>query len=449
MEGGVVTATTVTLGVVGRRRERLRRRLILTSHWLILLGLVLITLLTAVLLDQVSRLFLLKLVLAATLTVLPAWIYLQFISSKGPRLYDEFVINLHRLNIDRLGNLPAPPQHTTYFAQWSEANGRVKEACATETRDNLYRAKFEAVYGHEAVSTRSLIDGEDRTASIRDRTQTFTPILLATFLIGIGWALVVQPEVVRQFRLVQTLSGAPSVPYQALGFGFIGAYWFILQDVVRRYYRDDLKTDAYISAITRLVVVALLVTTMGLVPVGTMAQQQVLAFLVGVFPQLGIEIIKAGAHASFGKLVPTLRTKHPLSSLDGLTIWDQARLLEEGIEDLENLATANLVDVLLSMRIPVARLVDWIDQAILLIHLPDETQDDTRSRLQVLGIRTATDLEAAWAEATPEGRAMLSETLLGKRTSTVAGCMLLTALGREASIGHVRAFRGRDWLEQS
>jgi len=447
-EGGVVTSTTITLGV-GRRRERLRQRLVLASHWLILLGLVVLTLLTAVLLDQVSRLFLLKIVLAATLTVLPAWIYLQFISSKGPRLYDEFVINLHRLNIDRLGNLPAPPQHTTYFAQWSEANGQVKAACATDTQDNLYRAKFEAVYGRDAVSTRALIDGEEPGASVRDRTQTFTPILLATFLMGIGWALVVQPEVVRQFRLVQTFSGSPSVPYQALGFGFIGAYWFILQDVVRRYYRDDLKTNAYISAITRLVVVALLVTTMGLVPVGTMAQQQVLAFLVGVFPQIGLEVIKAGAHAAFGRFVPTLKTKHPLSSLHGLTIWDQARLLEEGIEDLENLATANLVDLLLSMRMPVARLVDWIDQAILLIHLPDETHDEARSRLQELGIRTATDLEATWAEATPEGRKMLSDTLLGTRTSIVRGCTLLTAVGREANISHVRAFRRRDWLDES
>jgi hypothetical protein len=196
-------------------------------------------------------------------------------------------------------------------------------------------------------------------------------------------------------------------------------------------------------------VVAVLVTTIGLIPVGTVEQQQVLAFIVGVFPQIGLEVIKAGAHASFGRLVPTLRTRHPLSSLDGLTIWDQARLLEEGIEDLENLATANLVDVLLSMRIPVARLVDWLDQAILLVHLPYDEEEEARGSLQRLGIRTATDLEAAWAEATPEGRRMLSETLFGVDAGSLPGCALLTAVGREANIGHVRAFRARDWLDES
>jgi hypothetical protein len=411
------------------------------------LGLVAGTLLMAVVLDQHSRLFLLKLVLAAALTVLPAWIYLLFISSKGKRLYDEFVINLYRLNIDRLGNLPAPPQHTTYYGMWKEAHAQLKAVTNSETKDNLYRAKFEAVYGVEAVSTRGLIDSEQRW-NLRDRTQTFAPILLATFLIGLGWALVVQPDSLRQYSLVPTFSGVPRMPYEAICFGFIGAYWFILQDIVRRYYRDDLKTDAYISAITRLVIVAVLVTTMGLIPIGTMQQQQLLAFIVGVFPQVGLEVIKGGIHVAFRRMVPTLRINHPLSSVDGLTIWDQARLLEEGIEDLENLATANLVDLLLSMRMPVARLVDWIDQAILLIHLPGPTEENEAYRhLQQLGIRTATDAEAVWAEAAMEGKQMINELIFGE-SGTLHACALLTAIGREANIAHVRAFRSRDWLEE-
>ena len=301
-----------------------------------------------------------------------------------------------------MGNLPAPPQHTTYYAAWTKAHQEVVAQTGCDTKDNLYRAKFEAIYGPDAVSTRGLIDTE-RRRELRDRTQTFTPVLLTTFLIGVGWALVIQPEGLRQYSLVPSFSSVPPIPYQAVCFGFMGAYWFILQDLVRRYYRDDLKTDAYISAVTRIVIVAVLVTTIGLIPVGTPQQQQQLAFIIGVFPQVGLEIIKGGIHVAFRRLVPTLRTEHPLSSLDGLTIWDQARLLEEGIEDLENLATANLVDVLLSMRMPVARLVDWIDQAVLLVHLPGRTMEDKASGgLQSLGLRTATDLEAAWAEAPPK-----------------------------------------------
>ena len=228
-----------------------------------------------------------------------------------------------------------------------------------------------------------------------------------------------------------SFSGLPRVPYEAICFGFLGAYWFILQDLVRRYYRDDLKTDAYLSAVTRLVIVAVLVTTIGLIPVGTLEQQQLLAFIVGVFPQVGLEVIKGGSHVAFRRLVPTLRSNHPLSALDGVAIWDQARLLEEGIEDLENLATANLVDVLLSMRIPVARLVDWLDQAILLIHLPGAAEDQQAYvRSRAMGLRTATDLEAAWSEATSEGKQMLSETIFDTDPGALRGCALLTAVGR-------------------
>jgi hypothetical protein len=85
--------------------------------------------------------------------------------------------------------------------------------------------------------------------------------------------------------------------------------------------------------------------------------------------------------------------------VEGLSIWDQARLLEEGIEDMQNLATANLVDVMLRTRVPISRLVDWLDQAFLCLRMPDTDTDPysaRRSRLRQLGIRTATDLQLAW-----------------------------------------------------
>ena len=36
---------------------------------------------------------------------------------------------------------------------------------------------------------------------------------------------------------------------------------------------------------------------------------------------------------------------------------------------MQNLATANFVDVILHSRVPVGRLIDWVDQAILYMHL--------------------------------------------------------------------------------
>jgi hypothetical protein len=100
---------------------------------------------------------------------------------------------------------------------------------------------------------------------------------------------------------------------------------------------------------------------------------------------------------------------YPLEQLDGLNIWYEARLAEEGVEDMQNLTTMNLVDVILHTRAPVGRLIDWIDQAFLLIHLDPVTRAEmsnvhsieedkaacgatSRLALRRIGIRSATDL---------------------------------------------------------
>src|SRR5215468_6966118 len=82
------------------------------------------------------------------------------------------------------------------------------------------------------------------------RSEGFYPVVLATALLCIGWAIVVEPELYHNFNLLGQLpfSGQPELPYQALQFGFIGAYWFILQDLTRRYFRQDLKTAAYVAS---------------------------------------------------------------------------------------------------------------------------------------------------------------------------------------------------------
>ena len=57
----------------------------------------------------------------------------------------------------------------------------------------------------------------------------------------------------------------------------------------------------------------------------------------------------------------------PLNRLDGLTVWHETRL--EDIENVHNMATADIVDLLVDTRIPADRVIDWIDRAILLTQL--------------------------------------------------------------------------------
>ena len=97
-------------------------------------------------------------------------------------------------------------------------------------------------------------------------------------------------------------------------------------------------------------------------------------------------------------------------------MYDQARLMEEGIENIENLAHHNLMELIVRTRIPTARLVDMFDQAILYLHLglEDEEDDwgtkkeltenpaepDNRKLLKALGFRTASDLLSSRDEIT-------------------------------------------------
>jgi len=64
---------------------------------------------------------------------------------------------------------------------------------------------------------------------------------------------------------------------------------------------------------------------------------------------------------------------------------------------------------MLETRIPAPRLVDWIDQAILYLHLGVGASEDAkavaaRQRLRSYGIRTATNLEQAVEASEQRGR---------------------------------------------
>jgi hypothetical protein len=447
-----------------RRRTR-RERLV---SWSVLGATVTAPVLVAVLLDARSQAFLFKAVAIVVLAGLPGWLYLEFVRSKGYSLYDEYVINLFRLRVDRYCNLPAPPRHTSWHALWKAHHDQLDRP----GKDNLYRRRFEAVFGRHAVSTRALLweepsgdatPGADaagratrRGTARRERPpgrgEPFRPVLVASLLLAIGWTVVLSPELFRSLSLTGPLpySGRPVLPGEALRFGFVGAYWFILQDLVRRYFRDDLKTSAYLSASARLIVVVVVVATMSLVPL-PVGQQAVLAFLVGIFPQLGVQVIRAAVGKLGRWMIPNLQCRYPLSDLDGMSIWDEARLSEEAIEDLHGLVTANLVDTLLHTRVPIARLVDWLDQAVLYLRLPmpDDGGKQLRHGLRALGIRTATDLERAWPQ--PGGDEGLREAVVealggGARGVAVAGSLLRT-FHNDVNLVHVRAFRDLTWLD--
>jgi hypothetical protein len=257
-------------------------------------------------------------------------------------------------------------------------------------------------------------------------SDTRWPILVATVLMTLGWFLTLLPfnpaiEIgeASQLYVFFTPKNAP------LAYGFLGAYLFGLTMILRRYMLSDLRPKAYSHIAVRIFtvfIVAWLFSEIKLVgfnqgdPVtGAIFKGNpllLIAFLAGIVPETVLTFL-------YEKIRPlqilrgtNLKEKQPLTKLEGIDLYDRARLLDEGITSVENLAHHDMVDLMLQTRIPTPRIIDFFDQAILFLHLggdedeaekedkggegggggKDEGAKTTFERLRRYGIRTATDL---------------------------------------------------------
>jgi hypothetical protein len=301
-------------------------------------------------------------------------------TERTPSIWDEYVLNLYRLGWDRPENLPPPPLSSPFFESWRVAGGEGRLR-----RENIYRQKFDAYYGASVAAT-----GRDRLHRIR--VETLFPVFLLTALLSAYWTALLW-----DVHSLDLGSGAAKL-WTCPAFGFIGAYTFGVNMLVRRFLQNDLRPSAYASFALRVIVVLLL--AVGIHPLlnklgADTAIQAAVMFVVGIFPPVLLRVIQRLASARLRALVPSVSPDYPISDLEGMSAWYESKLLDEGIEDMQGLTTANLVDLLLHTQIPTARLIDWIDQSILLLHLSRSEQDLT-PKLRRLGIRTATDLLAAF-----------------------------------------------------
>jgi hypothetical protein len=60
----------------------------------------------------------------------------------------------------------------------------------------------------------------------------------------------------------------------------------------------------------------------------------------------------------------------PLELIQGIDIWKEQRLEEEGIESVQNLATCDFFSLSAETHYPLRTLLDWIDQAIVIQRFP-------------------------------------------------------------------------------
>ncbi len=116
------------------------------------------------------------------------------------------------------------------------------------------------------------------------------------------------------------------------------------------------------------------------------------AFFAGIFPNRGLTWLREALNRGSNGLirVPSLEERAPLTRLDGLSVWTEARLLEEGLSNVESLATADFELLVLNTNFSTAQLIDWVDQALLYVHAG--RSGEGIAPLRSAGKRTASDL---------------------------------------------------------
>jgi hypothetical protein len=239
-----------------------------------------------------------------------------------------------------------------------------------------------------------------------------SPVLLATIVITMGWLLtLLKPEIgliTDRDGIVQLFQPDPS----AIVFGFLGAYFFALMTIQRGYARGDLRPKTYTQITVRIFIAVIFAWVLELLPGANDASYLLLlAFATGIVPETALVAIQETLRGKQGKVFGRWVTERdPLTKLEGIDLYDRARLLDEGVSNVEGLAHHDLIELLLQTRVPAPRIVDWIDQAILYLHVGSTegqvkaTRECARQLLNGYGIRTATDLEQAYFERSPDER---------------------------------------------
>ena len=276
--------------------------------------------------------FIVQSILIAIGAMLPVSIYVFFMRMRHAVIWREFEQNLLRLGMK--------PGH--------------------------YRERFDAVYGPGA-------------SDVDTATIPFESILM-TLVLFVGWWLVFYPPPADQDGSQSFIRFSQSL----LTFGFLGTYTNTLRVFYRRFVTDDLKTKVLVTVVIRVLIMVAVVWTItqvewlfGLLRKGHIGA--VLVFFVGMYPDLGVVLIEGLVRHVVRS---GYKTRYPLSRIQELTRLDSERLSEEGIDNVQHLATADIVDLLLKTRLPPERIVDWIDQALLQFHLLPTKNDANKEAKQ-------------------------------------------------------------------
>lgn len=181
----------------------------------------------------------------------------------------------------------------------------------------------------------------------------------------------------------------------AVGMAFLGAYIWSIQYIFRRMMTLDLPPGAYYSVGSRMIYSAFLAVIFQHFMVGAGSlidfsdQLIVVAFLIGIFPERALAWLRERFSNVFAHKKDVANSL-PLEMIEGVSGFHKARLNELGIDNVQNLAHASLMELILKTPFRPRILVDWMAQARLCLEFKEYT-----SAIRRAGVRTILDLQEA------------------------------------------------------
>jgi len=218
------------------------------------------------------------------------------------------------------------------------------------------------------------------------------------FLMGYGVIYLLAPLGVKAMAIgdyltLKAIPGEPTYPFLLTAFlqapafsvGFAGFYLYSLTLFVRRYTTHDLNDRIFVPLFLRGITVALL--SWVLASVGDEGGiSRVLIFAAGIFPSAGLQAIAKLTQTTVDRL--SNEGTSGFKTIPEIDFWKETTLQELAINDFNDLAKANLDELLVSIGMNPGVLLRAVDRSVLVHVLGAEAA----GKLAAIPLFTASDL---------------------------------------------------------
>ncbi|HEY9128193.1 MAG TPA: hypothetical protein VIM62_13755 [Acidobacteriaceae bacterium] len=160
--------------------------------------------------------------------------------------------------------------------------------------------------------------------------------------------------------------------YDAIIFAFLGSFVFNTGIMVRRVFVWDISGQMYWWAVYRTVL------SLGLAYVLDITTDKIDPRYFFLIATASVSILDNASRSLRAKLFQSesipKQTDLSLQLIQGIDFWKEQRLMEEGIESVQHLATTDFVLLALHTRSPLYTILDWVDQSIFIQRFPGKIE---------------------------------------------------------------------------